>query len=255
LAPVAPALGPEASTQLRDRLLGQLKELTSGDEAALWAHRSLPEKNKLIAADALRVEESFQAKLASFATSAADEARSPTEVAQPLTAQNLDPGKERKGRARSKAIDKSVLTLPEPRRVRDREHVRYVAKQPCLVCGRQPSDPHHLRFAQSRAMARKVSDEFTVPLCRGHHREVHRYGDEAAWWDKTGLDPTIAARALWLETHPMATGLARLPVGVADPPPVQSTDHMNPERDRRVGGRRAGRKSKTGDGAVSHDVA
>jgi hypothetical protein len=69
--------------------------------------------------------------------------------------------------------------LPEPRRVRDREHVRYVAKQPCLVCGRQPSDPHHLRFAQSRAMARKVSDEFTVPLCRGHHREVHRYGDEA----------------------------------------------------------------------------
>jgi hypothetical protein len=255
LAPVAPAFGPEASAQLRDRLLGQLMELTSGDEAALWAHRSLPEKNKLIAADALRVEESFQAKLASLATSAADEPRSPTEVAQPLTAQNLDPGKQRKGRARSKTIDKSVLTLPEPRRARDREHVRYVAKQPCLVCGRQPSDPHHLRFAQSRAMARKVSDEFTVPLCRGHHREVHRYGDEAAWWEKTGLDPTVAARALWLETHPMATGLARLPVGVADPPAAQSTDHMNPERDRRVGGRRAGRKSKTGDGAVSHDVA
>ena len=101
----------------------------------------------------------------------------------------------------------------------------------------------------------KVSDEFTVPLCRGHHREVHRYGDEAAWWEKTGLDPTVAARALWLETHPMAMGSARLPVGVADPPVAQSTDHMNPERDRRVSGRRAGRKSKTGDGAVSHDVA
>ena len=217
LAPIAPTHGPEA-TQLRDRLLGQLKELTSSDEAALWAHRSLPEKNKLIAADALRVEESFQAKLASFAKSAADEPRSPAEVAQPLTAQDPDAGKERKGRARSKTIDKSVLTLPEPRRVRDREHVRHVAKQPCLVCGRQPSDPHHLRFAQSRAMARKVSDEFTVPLCRGHHREVHRYGDEVAWWEKTGLDATVAARALWLETHPMATELARLPVGVADPP-------------------------------------
>jgi hypothetical protein len=255
LAPVARALGPETSAQLRDRLLGQLQELTSGDEAALWAHRSLSEKNKLIAADALRVEESFQAKLASFATAAADEPRSQTEVAQPLTAQNLDPGKERQGRARSKTIDKSVLTLPEPRRVRDREHVRYVAKQPCLVCGRQPSDPHHLRFAQSRAMARKVSDEFTVPLCRGHHREVHRYGDEAAWWEKTGLDPTVAARALWLETHPMATGLARLPVGVVDPPAAQSTDHMNPERDRRVGGRRAGRKSKTDVGSDSHGVA
>src|SRR5665213_2171549 len=56
-----------------------------------------------------------------------------------------------------------------------------------------------------RALGRKVSDEFTVPLCRGHHREVHRRGDEAAWWQAAGLDPTIAARVLWLETHPLAT--------------------------------------------------
>src|SRR6202023_622995 len=69
---------------------------------------------------------------------------------------------------------KSTLLLAEPRRVRDREHVRYVAKQPCLICGRMPSDPHHLRFAQARALGRKASDEFTVPLCRGHHRGVHR---------------------------------------------------------------------------------
>src|SRR5580704_15329812 len=102
--PSEPTLGPEASAALRDRLVGEISELASGDEAALLAHRSLPEKNKLIAADALRVEESFQAKLASFATS--EEPRLPTEVAQPLTAQNLDPGKERKGRARSKTIDK-----------------------------------------------------------------------------------------------------------------------------------------------------
>jgi hypothetical protein len=40
-------------------------------------------------------------------------------------------------------------------------------------------------------------------LCRGHHREVHRCGDEAAWWNKTGIDPTAAARALWLKTHPL----------------------------------------------------
>jgi hypothetical protein len=37
--------------------------------------------------------------------------------------------------------------------------------------------PHHLRFAQPRALGRKASDEFTVPLCRVHHREVHRAGD------------------------------------------------------------------------------
>jgi hypothetical protein len=48
-----------------------------------------------------------------------------------------------------------------------------------------------------------VSDEFTVPLCRGHHREVHHSDDEPAWWRKFGIDPTPAARALWLERHPL----------------------------------------------------
>ena len=93
-------------------------------------------------------------------------------------------------------INKSVLVFPEPRRVRDRDHIRHVIKQPCLVCGRPPSDPHHLRLAQSRALGRKVSDEFTVPLCRGHHRELHRHGDETGWWRKLGVDPNRAARAL-----------------------------------------------------------
>ena len=106
------------------------------------------------------------------------------------------------------AIDKAALTFPEPRRLRDRDHVRFVAKQPCLVCGRIPSDPHHLRFTQSRALGRKVSDEFTVPLCRGHHRDVHRCGIEADWWVKVGIDPTDTARALWLLTHPLpSTGM------------------------------------------------
>ena len=100
-------------------------------------------------------------------------------------------------RRRSAVIDKTVLALPAPRRIRDRDHVKLIAKQPCLVCGRRPADAHHLRFAQSPAMGRKVSDESAVPLCRGHHREVHRCSDEAAWWDKIGIDPTAAARVLW----------------------------------------------------------
>ena len=95
-------------------------------------------------------------------------------------------------------IDKSV-----PKRARDKAHLRFVASQPCLLCGRQPSDPHHVRFAQPGAMGRKVSDEFTVPLCRTHHREVHRYGDEAAWWTKCDLDPLITAANLWRQTHPL----------------------------------------------------
>jgi hypothetical protein len=96
---------------------------------------------------------------------------------------------------------------PEPRRVRDRDHVKFVGKQPCLICGRRPADAHHLRFAQSAALGRKVSDEFTVPLCRGHHREAHHCGDEAAWWAKAGVDPTVSARTLWLKTHPLPTFL------------------------------------------------
>ena len=76
------------------------------------------------------------------------------------------------------------------------------ATHPCLICGRRPSDAHHLRFSQPRALGRKVSDEFTVPPCRTHHREVHRRGDEAAWWENTRIEPNAAARALWLQTHP-----------------------------------------------------
>jgi hypothetical protein len=183
--------------------LGELHGLASGDDAALWAHRSLPEKNRLIAADAQRVEQAFQAKMTAVALPA--ELHTSGQIEQPPKPHKSKPAQPKKRRSQPKGIDKSTLLLAEPRRVRDREHVRYVAKQPCLICGRSPSDPHHLRFTQSRALGRKVSDEFTVPLCRGHHREVHRCGDEAAWWRKVGVDPTVTARSLWLETRPLST--------------------------------------------------
>ena len=97
-------------------------------------------------------------------------------------------------------IEKSALALPEPHRVRDKEHLRYVASQPCLLCSAIPSDAHHVRFAQPRAMGRKVGDEFTVPLCRAHHRELHHSGNEAAWWHDMGIDPIDIAQQLWSET-------------------------------------------------------
>jgi hypothetical protein len=202
-----PALGVEASAALRDRLLAELNEIANTDAAALWAKRCLPEKKRLTAGDAQHIEQAFRTKLLSFATPQADEIAD-IETVEPR------PGKAgpKLPKQRANNIDKSVLRFPEPRRIRDREHVRYVSQQPCLICGRQPSDAHHLRFAQGRALGRKVSDEFTVPLCRGHHREVHRHGDEAAWWGKAGLDPTITARSLWLETHPLAMALALAPM-------------------------------------------
>jgi hypothetical protein len=98
-------------------------------------------------------------------------------------------------------IDKSVLVIATPRRYRNREHLRYVAQQACLICGRKQSDPHHLRYLQPRALGRKASDEFAVPLCRSHHRAVHRAGDEQAWWTAAGIDPVKVARQLWRQTR------------------------------------------------------
>ena len=193
-----PILGTEASAELRDRLLAELANVGSGDEAAIWAHRNLRAKNDLTAADAQRVEEAFQARLATLPAGAG-------ETVQQTPTEELPRGPysgETDNRPHSKVIDKSLLALPEPRRIRDRDHVKSVAKLPCLLCGRTPSDAHHLRFAQHPALGRKVSDEFTVPLCRGHHRELHRCGDEAAWWKKVGIDPTVCARMLWLACHP-----------------------------------------------------
>jgi hypothetical protein len=210
LKPREPLLDPEASAQLCDRLLTELDALGSSENAALWAQQCLPEKNRLTKTDARRVEENFQAKLLSLATVPADAFDTPAGT-QKLSKRRA-PHQKASQRARSKAIekqpvDKSVLMLPEPRRIRDRDHVRYVAKQACLICDRRPCDAHHLRFTQSRALGRKVSDEFTVPLCRGHHREVHRSGNEATWWTAAGLNPAVAARALWLETHPLPATL------------------------------------------------
>jgi hypothetical protein len=101
----------------------------------------------------------------------------------------------------STKIDKSELTISEPRRHRDKAHLKFVASHPCLVCGRSPADAHHLRFAQPRAMGRKVSDEFTVPLCRTHHRDNHRFGDEQAWWGRQAIDPLGPSRKLWVSTR------------------------------------------------------
>ncbi len=191
-----------ASAHLRDVMLTELNAIGSEDAAAKWAHRRLAEKNKLNATDAKHIEEAFRAKLLSFAIHRSEGV--PDSTSDAASASTTDrPTRKARSKTPSSPVDKSVLIHPEPRRVRDREHVRFVAQQTCLVCGRRPCDAHHLRFAQNRALGRKVSDEFTVPLCRGHHRELHRHGDEAAWWQKVGIDPSAGARALWLKTHPL----------------------------------------------------
>jgi DNA recombination protein Rad52 len=97
-------------------------------------------------------------------------------------------------------VDKSVLTISEPKRIRCKEHLRLVATQPCVICGRQPSHAHHLRHAQGRGVGLKVSDEFTVPLCAIHHNDVHRVGREETWWRERNIEPMGIARSLWRQS-------------------------------------------------------
>jgi hypothetical protein len=216
-----PLLDPESSAALRDRLVHEIAALSSAEAGAVWARSALPAKNTLSASDARLVQVAFELRLSALE---GDGERPQDGVQSPLPGANEvgateepsgqssavseppSPPKDRverqSGRARSGGgIDKSVLSISEVRRYRDKAHLKFVASRRCLVCGRKPSDPHHLRFAQVRALGRKVSDEFTVPLCRTHHRELHRARNEAGWWAKLGIDAIAIARKLWNETR------------------------------------------------------
>jgi hypothetical protein len=190
----------EQSAGLRDRLLAEIGTIASADLAASWAREAFAAKNKLAAPDAKLVEDAFEQRLAELASAGTD----PSNDDAPAIA-DADPQETATAAStdldQSDGIDKSVLAVAAPRRYRNREHLRSVAKQPCLICGRKPSDPHHLRYLQPRALGRKASDEFAVPLCRVHHRAVHRARDERAWWHAAGIDPIKVARKLWKNTR------------------------------------------------------
>jgi hypothetical protein len=200
------SLSPDASDKLHRRLLSELEELTEPDALASWAHRILPLKNQLSTPDAQSVETAFAAKLSQLSDAP------PAGPIENQAANDPDGGWSEPGRAGDR-----VLTISKPVRERDRNHLRFVASQPCLVCGRGPSDAHHLKFAEQRAMGRKVSDRFSVPICRLHHRELHRRGDEPAWWDKQGIDPLPIAAALWERTHAVDSAAAETAVDRSEP--------------------------------------
>jgi hypothetical protein len=197
-------LSPDESGALRAQLLSQMEGLASLEAATAWAREILIVKNSLAAADARIVEETFQSKIERMGGIAEETIVAPASPTEPDQSRSLKrrPGAAMNRQSGSNRIDKTLLAWPVPRRLRDKAHVRFVSKQPCLICGRKPSDAHHLRFAQYPALGRKTSDEFVVPLCRSHHREVHRSSDEAAWWSNTAVDAIATARALWTQTHP-----------------------------------------------------
>ncbi len=241
-------LDSEASVALREQLIKEVAHLNSELDAAQWARAAVPRKNTLTASDARLVEVAFELRLPCFETEAhpPDAGLTRPGESQAAARSSLEPfglgSAVRPGIAndasaaaqprRPPGIDKSLLPIGEARRYRDKTHLKFVASRPCLVCGRQPCDPHHLRFAQLPTLGRKVSDEFTVPLCRLHHRELHRTGNEAQWWAKVGLDALGIARQLW-----KATRANSLPSTSAMP------EHGATGRSRN---RRGGRASDTG---------
>jgi ERF superfamily len=168
-----PLLAIEPSATLRDELIAEIQQVKDPDDLALWAYRRLPAKNTLTAGDALAVEVAYQEVLVVTDQPPLDVAA----LDQPTS--NQSSPLQKTGRKRNKA------------------HLAFVAAQACLICQRSPSDAHHLNFAQPRSLGRKVSDEFTVPLCREHHQQLHRHGNEAAWWANVQIAPTEVAKRLW----------------------------------------------------------
>jgi hypothetical protein len=187
--PKPPSLSPDVSEGLRFKLISDLQRFGDPEALASWAYLALPLKNQLSTADAQAVEAAFAERLTHFGDLA------------PASGPQNQKANGKSDARQSKPGTKEVTVIGKPVRERDREHLKFVAAQPCLVCGRSPSDPHHIKFAEQRAMGRKVSDRFTVPICRLHHRELHRRGNERAWWQSQGIDPVAVAATLWGKTH------------------------------------------------------
>ena len=185
-SPRLPMLSSNESAGLRDRLVQEIAASASDEALALWAYRSLPLKNTLTQVDAQAVEAAYLAKLSSSPASQL-EFTVDHSVADPRAYHG------------DHEPPQPALPAPPTRAVRRRSkaHLAFVAAQPCLICQASPCDAHHLKVAQPRSLGRKVSDEFTVPLCRKHHRELHRHGNEANWWSNMQVAPIPIAKELW----------------------------------------------------------
>jgi hypothetical protein len=108
-------------------------------------------------------------------------------------------------------------------RLRDQEHCKFVNAQPCVVCGRMPSEAHHLRFAQPRSRPKGERRVYSSGLSP-HHRELHRYGDEASWWAGVNVDPLPIALDLWRRSRLTYSSAAAM--SEANPPPVATVDRV-----------------------------
>jgi hypothetical protein len=199
-----PVLPPEQSAALRDELLAEMASLKDSEALAVWAHRRLPAKNTLAADDARVIDTAAERILEICHDPELDGTHETPALPSTITETTDVVIIPRPDGAQSATIVThavSPLTKPSPR-IRNKAHLAFVASHPCLICQRTPCDAHHVKFAQPKALGRKVSDEFTVPICRDHHHELHRHGNEAAWWANLQIAPLNIAKELW-QTSPI----------------------------------------------------
>lgn len=90
--------------------------------------------------------------------------------------------------------------------IRSKEHLDFVRSQKCCVAGcsaRGLSEAHHIRTAATAGTSKKPGDDKTVPLCRDHHRELHRNGartfEEKYRVDLTAIALRLAAASQFLQ--------------------------------------------------------
>jgi hypothetical protein len=193
-------LPPAQSAGLRDELLEEMVSVKDGEALAVWAKRRLPAKNALTAEDSSIVETAAERLLDACREPELHEISTPESAILPTDPVVTDATTKSETRsAQSETIlPYAVSPLIKPLRIRNKAHLAFVASHPCVICQRTPCDAHHLKFAQPKALGRKVSDEFTVPICRDHHRDLHRRGNEAAWWADLQIAPLNIAKDLWL---------------------------------------------------------
>jgi hypothetical protein len=227
-------LDPDVSGRQRDEFLLEIGSIASFDGAAEWAKRIIPIKNTMMADHARDVEAALERKLketengfdAVVPPSEAPISSAKSDVPSPSTGEVSPAGFVASlalGSTSALVFEDYAVTL-KTRRLRDKRHRQFVAAQACVICGRQPSDAHHLRFAQPRGLGLKVSDEFTVPLCRSHHRDLHRTANEISWWAQFGIQPKGIAYKLWTTTHPTPTSVHPAGPGIEAPAPAEVID-------------------------------
>jgi len=84
-------------------------------------------------------------------------------------------------------------------KIRSQKYLSFVRSHGCLVCNRPPQAHHLTHIMEGSRGMRRTGDQFAVPLCEEHHRQLHADGNENRWWALQGIDPLEWVNEKWKE--------------------------------------------------------